>query len=693
MEYSQEQLNFLRLCFVVFNLIPEGLRQIFKKEWDLRYKTPLGHGEWKDTPTNGKDFYGKESKASQKKNRQNLVIIQNGNTLEWDCTCLFFAILYSDSIGTTLNPAVYKAVDDIRKVRNEAVAHNGKAKLTDDDFQTSVDTVLKAFLSLGLPTSNIQEVANLKNTFPTKEVEELKMQAVNLRAELDQTKSDLAAEHVAKALDYQPLAVAAAADYFAQTVLKSEPLTDDDWKAYLQEIPTHSQSEETENLSGNKKTKAAVEMTLRRTVETDEVLRQTFSFLAICAQNDLPIEVVLKFVTARVTDQPEELIKAKIMRSPLIVVKSDEGDERTYVSLPETVYAALKLDEIIDFKSGESDFNVAEAIGIIYESLLEANDEHALLKNLTTHCKSLLEHMTSNFTSNGCTILERLTPFISLERVFDWLGTLAWVCCEISDMLFAKNVCDVACTLLEEDDSDSSALIKGRIFNISGAVYERLEEYSRAKDFYEKALTIGVKILGIDHPNVARSYNNLANVYYRFGEHKQAKEFHYKALIIKKAVFHEDHPEVAASYNNLALVLNDMEEHYQAKNLHKKALKILKKNFDDDHADVGGNYNNLAAVYNSLGNYNQAKELHKKALKIRMKIFGEDHADVAQSYDNLASLYKRMGRKKLALELQEKALEIRKKLFGNSVESYLYDWDIIEMAEIVQSTEKNEEKN
>ena len=690
MMYSQEQLNFFRLCHVVFILIPQGLRQIFKKEWDFRYKTSLG--EWKDTPKNGKDFYKKESKASRKRNAPCLVTIHKGNTADWDCTSLIFAILYSGSIGTTLNPPVKSAVDDIRQVRNKKVAHNSEAKLTDDDFQTSVDRVLNAFTSLGLPASEIQEIKNLEKTFPTKEVEELKEKALNLRAELDQAKSDLEAELVAKTLDYQPLALAAAADYFAQTVLKSGP-SNYDWKAYLQEILTHSQSEETENLSGNEKTKAAVEMTLRRTVETDEVLRQTFSFLAICAQNDLPIEVVLKFVRARVTDQPEELIKAKIMSSPLIVVKSNEGDERTYVSLPETVYATLNLDEIIDFKSGESDFNMAEAIGIIYESLLEANDEHALLKNLTTHCKSLLEHMTSNFTSNGCTILERLTPFISLERVFDWLGTLAWVCCEISDMLFAKNVCDVACNLLEEDDSDSSALIKGRIFNISGAVYERLEKYSRAKDFYEKALTIGVKTLGIDHPNVARSYNNLANIYYRFGELKQAKEFHYKALIIKKAVFHEDHAEVAASYNNVALVLNDMEKHHQAKNLHKKALKIQKKNFGYDHADVGGSYNNLAVVYNSLGKYDQAKELHKKALKIRMKIFGEDHADVAQSYDNLASLYKRMGRKKLALELQDKALVIRKKLFGNSVENYLHDWDIIEMAEIVQSTEKDEEKD
>ena len=120
MEYSQEQLNFFRLCCVVFDLVPEGLRQIFKNEWDFRYKAPLG--EWKDTAQNGRDFYNKESKSSHKKNGRLLATIQNGNTAEWDCTCLFFAILYSDSIGTTLSSAVQKEVDDIRQVRNE-IAH------------------------------------------------------------------------------------------------------------------------------------------------------------------------------------------------------------------------------------------------------------------------------------------------------------------------------------------------------------------------------------------------------------------------------------------------------------------------------------------------------------------------------------------------------------------------------------------
>ena len=170
MEYSQEQLNYFRLCYIAFDLVPVGLRQIFKNEWDFLYKA-TSIGEWKDTAQNGRDFFNNESKASHKKNARCLATIHNGNTAKWDCTCLFFAILYSDTVGTTLSPAVYKVVDDIRQVRNE-IAHITEAKLTDADFRTSVDRLLNDFTSLGLAITEIQEIKN-QTTFPTMEVENI----------------------------------------------------------------------------------------------------------------------------------------------------------------------------------------------------------------------------------------------------------------------------------------------------------------------------------------------------------------------------------------------------------------------------------------------------------------------------------------------------------------------------------------
>ena len=914
MEYSQEQLNYFRLCYVAFNLVPVGLRQIFKQEWDFLYKTTL-RGEWKDSPQNGRDFYNRESKASRKRNARCLATIQNGDTAEWDCTCLFFAMLYSDSIGTTLSPAVYKDVDDIRQVRNE-IAHITEAKVTDADFQTSVNRVLSAFTSLGLPITEIQEIKK-QTSFPTEELEKITKQARDLQAELDQTKSDLQeresrlqnteadlvsareenkaltqeisaklkpfciltsrpphdiirrshdmaritnkmeelysgangavstvylsgnpgcgksqlareigqqffsersnddddlifvatlntesvetladsyitlgrhlgiteyaltsleslkrekpieaiqqlyrlvllnaskftkwliiadnvvvlrsvreflpqtgskewgygqvlittqdsatipqnaphtyhesfskgmrgdeavqlletvsqmkgreqTENIAELLDYQPLALAAAA-YYVQTVVNSGS-SDYNWRAYLHDISTYGQRNKTETVLANeslaytKTTMAAVEMAIQRAVEVDEVLRHTFSFLSLCAHDDLPLETVSEFVKVHIKDQPEQLMKAKIVRSSLLLVHPEkENKQCTYLRLHKIVHEALKRGQIFknNLKSWERDRNMAEAVKI-FKSQLEENDEnYAFRKKLRPHCKSLINHMTSGCTSDQRTFIERFTPFVELDVVTDCLGTLAVVCQQGSYFSSAKIVVDLACNLLENiDESTSGALIKARIFDTGGTVYYSLGEYNQAKELHGKALVIRKKIFGEDHASVATIYNNLAVVYTSLGEYNQAKELNEKALVIRKKLFGENHADVAISYNDLASVYNSLGEYNQAQQLYEKALMISKEIFGEDHAIVAVSYNNLASVYCSLGEYNQAKDLSEKALTIHKKIFDEDHTSVVTSYNNLASVYDCLGEDNQAKELYKKALVISKKIFG-----------------------------
>ena len=912
MEYSQEQLNYFRLCYITFDLVPVGLRQIFKNEWDFLYKAP-SFGEWKDTAKNGRDFYNNESKKSRQKNARFLTTIQTGNTAEWDSSCLFFAILYSDSVGTTLSPAVQKEVDDIRQVRNE-IAHITEAKLTDADFQTAVDKVLNIFTSLGLATTEIQEIKNQK-TFPTKEVENFKKQARDLQDELDQTKCDLEetkgalqsteadlvsakeenktltqemsaklqpfcflastpphdiirrshdieritkkmeelssganggvstvylsgnpgcgksqiareigqqvfsewtgdaenlifvatlnaetietladsymtlgrylgiteyalsrleslkidkpleavqqlhglillkvtkftkwmiiadnvvdlrlvqgllpqtgnkewghgqvlittqdsttishnaphtyheslskgmrldeavellekvsqisdreqAENVAQLLDFQPLALAAAA-FYVQTVISSGS-SNYEWKAYLRDISTYGQRSEIETVLANeslayaKTTMAAVEMAIERAVATDTVLRHTFSFLSLCAHYDLPLEAVSKFVKAHTKDQPEELIKAKIVRSSLVLVHSEKMDERRYIRLHKIVYEALIRGEVLKLTSEEINCDLAEA-GKIFKSLLEENNEdYAIFRTLRPHCESLLKHMTPNCIADELrTFLRTSTPFVDLNMVADWLRSLASICCHFCDFLFAKTVVDLGCDLLEDiEDTDPGAFLKGDILSTSGQVYDRIGKYIQAEGFHKKALMIRKKIFDEDHTDVASSYNNLAAVYSSLGEYNQAKELQEKALLIWKKINGEDHVDVATGYHNLASVYSSLEKYNQAKELNEKALMIRKKIFDENHADVASSYNNLASVYHSLGKYNQAKELDEKALMIRKKIFDEDHVDIALSYNNLATVYFDLKEFNKAKELHKKALMIKKKIFG-----------------------------
>ena len=68
-EYTEEQLNFFRVCFITTEELTDGLRRIFKQEWDNRYATTLG--EWKDEAKNGQDFKNGESPDNQKKKKKN----------------------------------------------------------------------------------------------------------------------------------------------------------------------------------------------------------------------------------------------------------------------------------------------------------------------------------------------------------------------------------------------------------------------------------------------------------------------------------------------------------------------------------------------------------------------------------------------------------------------------------------------
>ena len=186
-EYTEKQLNYFRVCFITTEELTEGLRTIFKQEWDNRYATTLG--EWKDEAKNGQDFKNGESpqKQAQPRNRELLATMVNGNTAEWDCTMLFYAILYSDSIGRGLNAVVRSNVDDLRKFRNKIFANRLNGQMGKLEFQSALAKVQYAFQSLGLSTVKIQEIRNQTN-FPNKPLnqclEEIKVLRDQLLSEI-----------------------------------------------------------------------------------------------------------------------------------------------------------------------------------------------------------------------------------------------------------------------------------------------------------------------------------------------------------------------------------------------------------------------------------------------------------------------------------------------------------------------------
>ncbi|XP_066030788.1 uncharacterized protein [Pocillopora verrucosa] len=190
--YTPEELNYFRICYVVTDIITDGLRIIFKQEWNKRHKTKFG--EWKDKRKNGYDFWDGEKDENRKRNAQMLKTMKKGNTAQWDCSMLFYAILYSDCIGKWRNPrlelSIKSNVDELREVRNDVFAHVKGSKLCDKLFHEALRRAKTAFDELDLPTRKIGEVQNQEN-FPTEGLTEVTMKFEKLKQKYKEKEKEL----------------------------------------------------------------------------------------------------------------------------------------------------------------------------------------------------------------------------------------------------------------------------------------------------------------------------------------------------------------------------------------------------------------------------------------------------------------------------------------------------------------------
>ncbi|MCP4050602.1 MAG: tetratricopeptide repeat protein, partial [bacterium] len=82
--------------------------------------------------------------------------------------------------------------------------------------------------------------------------------------------------------------------------------------------------------------------------------------------------------------------------------------------------------------------------------------------------------------------------------------------------------------------------------------------YAEIEPLYKRALKINEKALGVDHPDVAISLNNLAELYYNQGRYKEAEPLYRHALKTLKQTLGTDHPEVAITRKSMRALYKKM---------------------------------------------------------------------------------------------------------------------------------------
>jgi len=531
--------------------------------------------------------------------------------------------------------------------------------LTGQMLITSQDTA-----SIPSPNSFINHISVSKGMDPD--------EACSLLAMLSGIADSEMEKEVARALDYQPLALASAAT-FVREVRRSKSSFNFTWNDYVEKLEK-GQRAVTEtvlcetNPSYPKSMTAAITLGVEKIMSSDRVLNHTFNFISLCAQQPLSLEIVINYIlNADEEINDENVIRMRIQRSSLLLLDEDDGE--VYIRVHQVVHDVIKT-----FTKSYPENQRLEVLDGAMKSINQFMDDNlpsdlhdldslARSRHLVPHFKSLIIEIEDMYSHHSISLIMKNHERLNIRYYIDYFAKFGTICIGHCEFHTAHKYCNVALALIPHCNLRDEE-VAANVSDVMSIVLQNLGDYHQAKEFCERTLAIRLQKLGPHHVNVATSYDNLATVLIDLGDLKQAKDHQERALAILLEELGPHHTDVAGSYNNLAFVLCALGDLKQAKEYYKHSLAICLQKRGPHHVNVATSYNNLAMVLRDLGDLKQAKEYHERALAIRLQKLGPHHTDVAGSYNNLAMVLSDLDDLKQAKEYHERALAIRLQKLG-----------------------------
>ncbi|CAM9883518.1 unnamed protein product [Ectocarpus sp. 4 AP-2014] len=207
-----------------------------------------------------------------------------------------------------------------------------------------------------------------------------------------------------------------------------------------------------------------------------------------------------------------------------------------------------------------------------------------------------------------------------------------------------------------------------RTLNNRATLLQSQGNYKEAGVLFERSHSIHEKALGPNHPRVAESLNNRAVLSNAQGNYAEAVLLSEQAMEIWKRVLGAENPRFAIALNNQATLLLDNRagwvERQEAELLLERSQAILEKSLGPDHPHLAGTLHNRATLLQRSGNYDEARTLYERSLAIREKAFGPHHPAVAQSLNHRAGLSTAQFRYAEAGPLYERCQAIMEKVLG-----------------------------
>ncbi|KAK9157001.1 hypothetical protein Scep_003575 [Stephania cephalantha] len=187
---------------------------------------------------------------------------------------------------------------------------------------------------------------------------------------------------------------------------------------------------------------------------------------------------------------------------------------------------------------------------------------------------------------------------------------------------------------------------------------------SEAYSLFSEAFSILQQVTGPMHREIANCCRYLAMVLYHAGDLAGALLQQHKELIINERCVGLDHPDTAHSYGNMALFYHGLNQTELALRHMSRALLLLGLSCGPDHPEVALTYINVAMMYQDIGKMDVALRYLQEALKKNERLLGEEHIQTAVCYHALAIAFNCMGAFKLSLQHETKTYDILVKQLG-----------------------------
>ena len=198
-----------------------------------------------------------------------------------------------------------------------------------------------------------------------------------------------------------------------------------------------------------------------------------------------------------------------------------------------------------------------------------------------------------------------------------------------------------------------------------GFVYERLQEFSKARSLFEQALAIREKALGVEHPKTGESLDSIAGVLRRMRHLQDALALQQRAVAISKKNYGPQNFETTTRLNNLALILEARGDKVAARKVYENIIAIRTKLLGSEHAYLITPLMNLGQLFSSSGDYPNARKYLNRALKLSRQSSKSENLKTALCLRHLGMLSKNDGDYSTARQQLEQSLSIQEKLLGD----------------------------